>query len=239
MKLQHNLGGLEGLGPVNFEKRVFVAPWEKHIFGIHVAMMGLSNHLDLSKDPRSKFKSGWTWADLRKGAEAMNPFDYFKYRYYEKWLGGISGFFVDAGYVTAEELEERTKKYREDPDAPLPTGGDPAIDEQVIEYLRVGDSPKRDVDLTPKFRVGDTVRVKNVPPDAHTRLPGHTRGKIGVIDVVYPGFYTYFCSTGEDGLGEPMPVYCVRFDPKEIWRTRAEENETVYADLFETYLEAA
>jgi nitrile hydratase len=60
-----------------------------------------------------------------------------------------------------------------------------------------------------------------------------------VIDVVYPGFYTYFCSTGEDGLGEPMPVYCVRFDPKEIWRTRAEENETVYADLFETYLEAA
>jgi nitrile hydratase len=46
MKLQHYLGGLEGLPePLNFEKRVFVEEWEKRIFGIHVAMMGLSNHL--------------------------------------------------------------------------------------------------------------------------------------------------------------------------------------------------
>ena len=93
MKLQHNLGGLEGLGPFDFEKRVFVEPWETRIFGIHVAMMGLSQHLKeaipkypIDKVP-TKFKSTWTWADLRKGAEAMNPFDYFKYRYYEKWLG--------------------------------------------------------------------------------------------------------------------------------------------------------
>jgi nitrile hydratase len=47
MKLQHSLGGLEGLGPVTFEKRVFVEPWEKRIFGIHVAMMALSSQLPL------------------------------------------------------------------------------------------------------------------------------------------------------------------------------------------------
>lgn len=29
VKLQHHLGGLEGLGPVAFEKRVFVEEWEK------------------------------------------------------------------------------------------------------------------------------------------------------------------------------------------------------------------
>jgi len=113
MKLQHNLGGLEGLGPVDFEKRVFVEPWETRIFGIHVAMMGLSQHLKeaIPKYPidqvPTKFRSTWTWADLRKGAEAMNPFDYFKYRYYEKWLGGISGFFVSQGYISQEELDER------------------------------------------------------------------------------------------------------------------------------------
>ena len=46
MKLQHYLGGLEGLPePLSLEKRVFVEEWEKRIFGIHVAMMGLSNHL--------------------------------------------------------------------------------------------------------------------------------------------------------------------------------------------------
>ena len=52
MKLQHSLGGLEGLGPVTFEKRVFVEPWEKRIFGIHVAMMALSSQLPLPR-PRS------------------------------------------------------------------------------------------------------------------------------------------------------------------------------------------
>ena len=46
MKLQHYLGGLEGLPEsLTLEKRVFVEDWEKRIFGIHVAMMGLSNHL--------------------------------------------------------------------------------------------------------------------------------------------------------------------------------------------------
>ena len=46
MKLQHYLGGLEGLPePLTLEKRVFVEDWEKRIFGIHVAMMGMSNHL--------------------------------------------------------------------------------------------------------------------------------------------------------------------------------------------------
>ncbi len=51
----------------------------------------------------TKFKSDWTWASLRTGAEDMQPFEYFKYRYYEKWLSDIAQFFVDAGYISAEE----------------------------------------------------------------------------------------------------------------------------------------
>ena len=39
----------------------------------------------------------------------MHPFDYFKYRYYEKWLGGISGYFVANNYITAAELDARTE----------------------------------------------------------------------------------------------------------------------------------
>ena len=51
MKLQHNLAGLENLGEIDFQKRVFVFPWEERIFGIHVAMMGLSNHLETDALP--------------------------------------------------------------------------------------------------------------------------------------------------------------------------------------------
>ncbi len=141
MKLQHSLGGLEGLGPVTFEKRVFVEPWEKRIFGIHVAMMALSSQLPLPPTP-SGFKTVWTWADLRKGAESLNPFDYFKYRYYEKWLGGISGYFIEKGYITEAELEARTQQMLRNPSTASATGGDPAIDKRVIEAIWKGNTEK-------------------------------------------------------------------------------------------------
>jgi nitrile hydratase subunit beta len=249
MKLQHHLGGLEGLGTPVFQKRVFVEAWEERIFGIHVAMMALSNHLDKArpkypiKQVPTTFKDFWTWAHLRMGAEGMNPFDYFRLRYYEKWLGGISGFFISKGYITAAELDAQTAMYLSNGNlvsAPLPQGGNVAIDNQVIRYLREGDSPLGDIPAKPKFTAGMKVKVKDVPPVEHTRLPGHIRGKVGTIDLVYPGTYGYFFSTGPDGIGDPMPVYLVSFDPKEIWGAeKAEPNSTYYDDLFEVYLEAA
>ena len=242
MKLQHYLGGLEGLPePLNFERRVFVEEWEKRIFGIHVAMMALSNHLGSAlpqypiDEVPTTFKDEWTWADLRTGAEAMNPFDYFKFRYYEKWLGGITQFFIDKGYISEEELASRTKEVLAGQARPA---ADPlaAIDEQVQLYLRGGDSPRRAV-AHPKFAVGDNVRITNVPAAAHTRLPGYLRGRFGTVERVFEGDYAYFCHTG-DGIGDPMPIYIVAFVPQQLWGPCAEPGrETVYAELFEAYLE--
>lgn len=179
----------------------------------------------------------WTWADLRKGAESLNPFDYFKYRYYEKWLGGISGYFVDNGYITEAELEARTQQILKNPGTPPKMGGDSAIDKRVVTYLVEGDSPKRDTNMKPRFSASEKVLVKNVPTIEHTRLPGYLRNRTGVIDTVYPGTYTYLTSTGPDGVGEAMPVYCVRFDPEAIWPGNTEKNVTIYADLYEAYLD--
>jgi len=241
MKLQHYLGGLEGLPePLNLEKRVFVEDWEERIFGIHVAMMGLSNHLGSAlpqyaiDDVPTAFKDEWTWASLRTGAEAMNPFDYFKFRYYEKWLGGITQFFIDQGYVTEDELSSRQAELA---DAPATAAEDAsAIDDQVVEYLRKGDSPRRDV-AHPKFAVGDRVRITNVPAGAHTRLPGYLREREGTIERIFEGDYGYFVHTG-DGIGDPMPIYIVAFSPDELFGERAEGGPlTIYAELFEAYLE--
>jgi nitrile hydratase beta subunit len=237
MKLQHYLGGLEGLGPVSTETRVFVEPWETRIFGIHTTMMALSRQLLLPQTP-SPFHTVWTWADLRKGAEALNPLDYFKYRYYEKWLGGIAGYLIDQGYITADELDTLTDAYYKDPVKPLPTGGDSAIDARVAKYLVTGDSPKRDASVAYDFAVGDTVVVKDVPTVDHTRLPGFLRNKTGTVETVYPGAYIYLCDTGSDGIGPAMPVYCVRFDPADIWPHNAETNFQIHADLYAHYLAA-
>ena len=248
MKLQHYIGGLEGLPeplslePLSVEQRVFVEDWEKRIFGIHVAMMGLSDHLGSAlprypiADVPTTFRDKWTWADLRASAEAMNPFDYFKFRYYENWLGGVTQFLINKGYITADELDTRTEELKAGNVAPA-VDPIPAIDDQIVDYLHRGDNPRRDV-AHPKFAVGQRVRITNVPADAHTRRPGFLRGHIGTVERVFEGDYVYFWHTG-DGIGDPMPVYVVEFPPTELWGARAELGpETVYAELFEAYLEA-
>jgi nitrile hydratase beta subunit len=242
MKLQHNLGGIENLGPVSLETRPFVEEWEKRIFGIHVAMMALSQTL---KDALPKydidaiataFKDDWTWGHLRMGAEAMNPFDYFKYRYFEKWLGGISSFFVAKGYVNGAALDARTADYLSANPPQKPDRQRPDVDAQVLRYLREGDSPKRPA-AAPHFSIADRVLVKDTRPVEHTRLPGYLRGKIGEVVHVYEGAYAYFFPTApDDGIGAPMPVYCVKFEPKAIWGETAEAGAFLYADLFEAYV---
>jgi nitrile hydratase subunit beta len=178
------------------------------------------------------FHDEWTWADLRTGAEAMNPFDYFKLRYYERWLGGITQYLIDKGYFSADELATRTKEL-----PPPAVGAAAAVDDQVIAYLRNGNSLRRD-GTHPKFAVGDKVRITNVPAGAHTRLPGYLRSRVGTVERVFEGDYAYYCDTG-DGIGDPMPVYIVEFTPTELWGPRAEPGaHTLYAELYEAYLEA-
>lgn len=247
MRLPHYLGGLENLGPVNFfDKKVFMAEWEKRIFGIHTVMMAESAHLAtaLQKYPIANipttFKDTWTWASLRTGAEGMQPFEYFKYRYYEKWLMGISQFFVDRGYVDADELAMLTEHYRAHPDAPLPTRPNPPLKEQVVRYLHHGDSGLRTPPAPAHFTVGETVYVADPAAADHTRLPGFLRNKKGTVTEVYPGAFEYFVSTGQDGLSGPQHVYCVSFNASDIWGAdKSEPHTVIYADLFEAYLKPA
>ena len=243
MKLQHSLGGLENLGPVNLEKKVFVSDWEKRIFGIHTVMMAESAHLSdaLPRYPVDEiptaFKETWTWASLRTGAEAMQPFEYFKYRYYEKWLMGISQYFVDKGYVDGEELRRLTETYAASPATPLPVKPNPELKEQILDYLNRGDSGLRDLPEAARFAVGDKVVVADPLAADHTRLPGYLRNKVGVVTEVYPGAFEYFVSTGPDGLEGAMPVYCVCFEAADIWgASMCEPNTKIYADLFDVYI---
>ncbi|CAO3424630.1 nitrile hydratase subunit beta [Azospirillum endophyticum] len=224
MKIQHFLGGIEGLGPVNVEKKVFVEPWEAQLFAVHSTMMGTGI---------------WAWPHLRVLAESMNPLDYFKYRYYIKWLGGICKFLVERGYLSEREINEKTEFYLANPDAPLPNTGNPAITERVVEYFYRGDNPYRDVVANPRFKVGDTVLVKDMPPAAHTRLPGYLRNKVGVVDVVYTGAYLYADSVPTDGISTAQPVYLIKFRTRDLWSDIPDSEDVLYNDCFEAYLDAA
>ena len=54
---------------------------------------------------------------------------------------------------------------------------------------------------------------------------------------VFDGDYAYFTHTG-DGIGDPMPIYIVAFDPADLFGAGTEAGPlTIYAELFEAYLE--
>src|SRR5260370_31868688 len=89
----HDLGGMDGFGPINAEPEalepVFHADWEKRVFGLvrTTGALGLWNG-DMSRHAR----------------ERQHPVDYLRHTYYENWLAGLEKLLVETGLVTAEEL---------------------------------------------------------------------------------------------------------------------------------------
>lgn len=108
---------------------------------------------------------------------------------------------------------------------------------EVAATLRRGGSARMPVKLNRKFKTGDSVRVRNINPAGHTRLPRYLRGRKGVIErdqgvFIFPDTHA---ATGEK---IPHRLYCVKFSAGEVWgKDNANQNETIYADLFESYLE--
>ena len=75
----------------------------------------------------------------------------------------------------------------------------------------------------PALRSGRTRCWSPNPPAAdHTRLPGlPARSHVGVVETVYHGAFSLpCCSTGPDGIGPAMPVYCVRSTRRPLARQR-------------------
>jgi nitrile hydratase beta subunit len=221
----HDLGGLEGLGPVNppAEEPVFYADWEKRVFSMFLPFVLSGLNLD----------------QFRHGIERLPPMEYLAGRYYEHWLHTIEDGLIEKGVISKEELEERTRHYLENPDQDVPDGGDPEQAQQFAEIYRVGASTRRPDDTGPaQFAEGDRVRVKNMHPSGHTRCPRYARGREGVVEQVYDAFV--FPDTNSKEAGEnPARVYSVRFDSTELWGSDSGERHALYIDLWEPYLEAA
>ncbi len=109
----------------------------------------------------------------------------------------------------------------------------------MVDYFYRGASLYRDVVTNPKFKVGDEVRVKDMPSAPHTRLPGYLRNKVGVVDIAYKGAYLYADNVPADGCCVTQPVYLVKFKTRDIWSDIPDTDDALYNDCFEVYLEAA
>ncbi|MBW0101375.1 nitrile hydratase subunit beta [Pseudonocardia sp. KRD291] len=221
----HDLGGRDGLGAVAPppEEPVWKAEWEKHAHTLF---------------PMA-FRAGMFGVDaFRYGMEQMDPVEYLTSPYYEHWLHSVQHHGIRTGHWDLAEVDERTRYYLENPDAPLPEDKDP--DGELVAFIEAvvpaGAPASRDTGKAATFSVGDRVTVVSDAPRGHTRKAGYVRGKTGVIvmahgEMVYP-------DTAGNSLDETSEhVYTVQFTAEDLWGAEAAEpNGTSTFDVWEPYI---
>ena len=204
----HDLGGMDGFGPVEVEANepVFHQPWERVVFGLVVAMSAqrLSNT-----------------HTFRHAIERMDPAHYRGSPYYEHWLTALATLLVEKGVVTRAELEGKA-------------GGQVPLSQPLRSVPAVGSTASA---AAPRFAVGSAVVVRNLHPHGHTRCPRYVRGKRGVVTRV-DGAFPLPDVAAHAGERCEQYTYNVRFGGHELWGDMADTATAVYVDLWESYLEA-
>ena len=215
----HDMGGMQDMGPIQYEKNepVFHARWEARVRALAHAMAAWRK---------------WNLDADRYENEMIPPSEYLRYTYYERWFAVLVALLVKHAMVTRAEIDSGTPATGSPRATPmLRTAG-------VLPLLAMGTLGSRDVQAFPHFKVGERVRARNINPTGHTRLPRYARGKLGTIERDHGVFV--FPDTNAEFLGEkPQHVYSVRFTARELWGEQAAPRDTVYLDLWDDYLEQA
>jgi hypothetical protein len=93
---------------------------------------------------------------------------------------------------------------------------------------------------SPKFEIGERVRVRKVAPPGHIRTPYYIRGHAGTIERLCGTFPNpEELAQMRDGL-PAKPLYRVRFVQKEVWPDyRGNPADVVEIEIFQHWLEKA
>lgn len=213
----HDMGGARGFGPVVSEPNepVFHDEWERRTFALTVAMSR---------------PGGWNIDMSRFARENRPPDDYLSKSYFQIWLAGLETLMIERGLVSREEIEAGKVLSPAKPDVKT-------MRPQDIEAgIRRGAPTERDATAPAMFAIGDRVRMKNIHPTTHTRLPQYVRGHLGTIELNH-GCHV-FADLNSLGIGEnPQWLYTVRFDGPELWGKDADPTLSVSVDAWESYLE--
>ena len=209
----HDMGGMEGLGELGYKENEtgFHEAWEARLFAMVRAL-----------------RTG----SLRTGIEQIPASDYLRMGYYERWYAAFVARIIERGFVTSAELDSG----RADPASAKETPG--LTPETANAYLSITPKEERDIELAPRFRVGESVLGRNMNPMTHTRMPRYTRGKTGIVERDR-GIFNLPDSELSSGEPKPQHVYLVRFTGQELWGDAVPANDSVYIDLWEDYLEPA
>jgi nitrile hydratase beta subunit len=226
----HDLGGRDGVGPINPE---FLEPgipdWRYPFEGRMHAVTAMAIA-----------KGAFNLDEQRHGIELMKWSEYLDSTYYAHWLFSVEKLLNDKGYISHDEIDQRMRElgtpamtaHPQKPETLTPFA------EQMIDVLWKGTPHDVPADSPPAFDVGADVVVRNLRETTHNRLPGYLPRAKGVIAKQYGAFHDPAASAHER-VDKPHQLYMVRFTSTELWGEHATEDFDLYADLFENYLEPA
>jgi nitrile hydratase len=174
----------------------------------------------------------------RPGIEASPPAEYLSSGYAEKWLVCAEQRLLGDGLIERDRLDYWCSEFSTDPSLLPPRDDAPDRVAGLVEVLTT--TPLLSAAASPRFAVGERVRVRRMRPEGHNRCPRYVRGAIGVVERV-PGAEHLPPSVpgGPDGHFEA--IYTVLFDSSELWGDQRSEGEQPFdlvIDLWESYLEA-
>ena len=194
----------------------------------------------------------WTSEERRRiGNVDIGRTMYLGLPYYGRWLWAIVRILMEKQHITLGELVERVHSVGEravgrsakDPLEPAPrsTGNAKAIARNRHHEEAVGKGDPQCFEGmagTPRFAVGDTVRVRELPTILYARTQEYLRGAPGTITRV-----SYESLAPEDEAfnreGEkPEWFYIVRFKMADLWNSYAgPPQDTLQAEIVERWLE--
>lgn len=207
----HDLGGMDGFGPIRPEpdEPVFHAEWERRMFALSGA---------------AAFAVGFGDDHLRREIERVPALEYLQSSYYELWYRSVARLLEERGLLGPGRLQ----------------GVGPALAATDVERTVAGGFSTRmpAVHGKPRFGIGDRVRARNLHPTGHTRLPRYARGKLGAIHADH-GVFSFADSNARGDGPAPQHLYTVMFAARELWGPEAPAADKLYLDLWEAYLEPA
>ena len=213
----HDMGGMDGFGLVQPEENepVFHETWEGRVLAMNRAM---------------GYSRAWNGDISRFAKEQLAPDVYLGSSYYRRWAIGLEWMLMENGLVGADEFAAGHAL----------RVGQPLKRKLTLDQLETAlarGSYKRSAKAPARFDTGERVRMRNLHPKGHTRLPRYVRGHTGTIERVH-GCHVFPDSHASPSRAEdPQWLYTVCFEGRELWGEAADPTLKVSVEAFEPYLE--
>ena len=214
----HDMGGLEGFGPVKAKEQdaPIKQDWEARVWGINKTING---------DP------SWTLDFWRHVRELIEPKDYLSRPYFDQWAQIYMALLIDSGHACLAEIQSGKATSRG------PDFGSPMTAVEVPKRLKEAANFARPLDRARAFEIGQQVRTKAEGHAGHTRLPRYARDKVGIIHAHHGAHL--FADAGAKGEERPEHLYTVAISAADLWPEAGDSHDKVFLDLWEPYLEGA